>query len=46
MMIERLFNYGEEIAGFSEIENELELWKNIDIVNQKFVDSGKQILFI
>ena len=46
MMIERLFNYGEEISGFSEIENELELWKNIDIVNQKFVDNGKQILFI
>ena len=45
-MIERLFNYGEEISGFSEIEKELKLWKNIDIVNQKFVDNGKQILFI
>ncbi len=46
VMIERLFNYGEEISGFSEIEKELKLWKNIDIVNQKFVDNGKQILFI
>ena len=45
-MIERLFNYGEDIAGLAELENDLILWKNIEIVNLDFVENGKKIAFI
>ena len=45
-MIERLFNYGEDIAGLAELESDLILWKNIEIVNLDFVENGKKIAFI
>ena len=45
-MIERLFNYGEDIAGLAELESDWVLWKNIDVVNLDFVENGKKIAFI
>ena len=45
-MIERLFNYGEDIAGLAEQESDWVLWKNIDVVNLDFVENGKKIAFI
>lgn len=45
-MIEQLFNYGEDIAGLAELENDWVLWKNIDVVNLDFVENGKKIAFI
>ena len=46
VMIERLFTYGEDVAGLAEQEKGLPLWKNIDLVNSTLVESGKKITFI
>ena len=45
-MIERLFNYGEDITGLAELENEWVLWKDINVVNLDFVENGKKIAFV
>ena len=45
-MIERLFTYGADVVGLAEQNPDWEKWKDIDVLNAEFVESGKSINFV
>lgn len=45
-MIERLFTYGADVVGLVEQNPDWEKWKDIDVLNAEFVESGKSINFV
>lgn len=45
-MIERLFNYGSDVVGLAGQNPDWEKWKDIDVLNAEFVESGKSINFV
>ena len=46
VMIERLFTSGEDVAALADLNQEWEMWKDIDLVNSTFVESGRKIHFV
>ena len=45
-MIERLFTSGEDVAALADLNQEWAMWKDIDLVNSTFVESGRKIHFV
>ena len=45
-MIERLFTYGADVVGLAGQNPDWEKWKDIDVLNAEFVESGKSINFV
>ena len=46
VMIERLFTSGEDVAALADLNQEWAMWKDIDLVNSIFVESGSKIHFV